>query len=680
MKKNFKIGKVIFFAAISFTVFSLLGSNNFSNQYKISSNVMSEMNMRSNDEKILIWINFSDKGNNAQYYLSHPELYLTQKSIDRRKKVKPGYALVDYTDIPLNTAYTEELKNSGMIIKNRSKWFNRISCFVTKSQIERLADYNFVSKIDLVKTFSKNYADVEFSVNNPAPEADNSGSPDNVFYQLNYGSSLTQMDLINAPMAHDSGYKGQGILIALLDAGVDNLSHPAFDSLRARGIRTYDFVNHDTIVGDQSGQMGQGWHGTMTLSLVGGYRPGSLISPAFRSKYLIAKTENTDSETPLEEDNWIAAAEWADSLGADIITSSLGYIAMDGGSSHSYDWTWMNGDSCVITIGADLAVNKGIVVCNSAGNEGFHATHNTLGAPSDGDSVICVGSVNSPSKSRSSFSSVGLSVDGRIKPDVCAMGANNYVAGTGAGNTGYTSGSGTSFSCPMTAGAVAVILSANPGLTPMQILQILRQTADSSATPNRLRGWGLINTWEAVKMARTKILNLTLLAEGLYDAGSNSMISDTVCVYLRKSVSPFGVVDSAKGKLNSSGAATFTFNNAISGNSFYIQISHRNALETWSKTVQTFGTSALTYNFTTDSAKAYGNNLKKKGVRWTIYSGDVIKNGVIELADVLQIYNDASNFATGYINTDLNGDNAIDLDDILTAFNNSANFVSVSKP
>ena len=680
MKKDLSPGKIIFYAVFSFMILSLLGSNNFSNQYKISSNVMSEMNMRTNDEKILVWISFSDKGSNTQYLLSHPELYLTQKSIDRRKKVKPAYALVDYTDIPLNSAYTEELKNSGLEIKNRSKWFNRISCFATKVEIERMINNNFVSKIDLVKTFSKSSADIEFTGNNQATEEDNSGIPNNVSYQLNYGSSLTQMDIINAPMAHDSGFKGQGVLIALLDAGVDNLSHPAFDSLRARGIRTYDFVNHDTIVADQSGQMGQGWHGTMTLSLVGGYRPGSLISPAFRSKYLIAKTENTDSETPLEEDNWIAAAEWADSLGADVITSSLGYIGMDGGSSHSYDWTWMNGDSCVITIGADLAVNKGIVVCNSAGNEGFNATHNTLGAPSDGDSVICVGSINSPGKGRSSFSSVGLSVDGRIKPDVCAMGANNFVAGTGAGNTGYTSGSGTSFSCPMTAGAVAVILSANPGLTPMQVLQILRQTADSSATPNRLRGWGLINTWEAVKLARPKTLNLTLLPEGLYNSVSNSMISDTVRVYLRNNISPFAAVDSAKGNLSSSGTALFTFNNAISGNSYYLQISHRNALETWSKSAQTFGVTGLTYNFTTDSAKAYGNNLKIKGSRWTVYSGDVLRNGVIELADVLQIYNDASNFETGYINTDVNGDNAIDLDDILTAFNNSANFVSISRP
>jgi subtilisin family serine protease len=309
------------------------------------------------------------------------------------------------------------------------------------------------------------------------------------------------MQLINAVTAHDSGYYGQGVLIASFDTGVDNLQHPSFDSIRARGMRTYDFVNHDTIISNQNGQMGEGSHGTATLSLVGGYRPGSLISPAFRSRYIVAKTENTDSETPIEEDNWLAAAEWADSLGADIITSSLGYLDMDPGSIRSYDWTWMNGDSCFITIGADLVVNKGIIILNSAGNEGFNTAHNTLIAPADGDSVITIGSVNS-NKQRSSFSSVGPTTDGRIKPDVCALGSGNVVASAYPG-TGYTSGSGTSFSCPMTAGVCAMILSANRNLTPMQVRELLRQTADSSFAPNRRRGWGLINAWEAIKIART---------------------------------------------------------------------------------------------------------------------------------------------------------------------------------
>lgn len=681
MKKSVNLYNLFFIFGLSFLIISLTGSNTFKNNYKISKSVISELSLKPADEKILVWIEFTDKGQNFSSMISRPETFLTQKSIDRRKKVKPSNALVDYTDIPLNQNYVEQLSSSGIDIKNRSKWFNRVSCYASRIQIEQICDNEFVNRIELVRKFKKDPNDIEFTRSPLVSESDNNNSQNNVAYQLNYGSSLTQMNMINAPMAHDSGYYGQGILVANFDAGFDNLSHPVFDSIKARGLRTYDFVNHDTIVADQSGQMGQGWHGTMTLSLVAGYKPGSLISPAFRSKYILAKTENTDSETPLEEDNWLAAAEWADSLGADIITSSLGYLTMDNGSSHSYNWTWMNGDSCLITIGADLAVNKGILICNSAGNEGSHVSHNTIIAPADGDSVICVGSVNSPSKNRSSFSSVGLSVDGRIKPDICAMGSGNYVAATGEGNTGYTSGSGTSFSCPMTAGACAIILSANPNLTPRQVWQILISTADSSSAPSRYRGWGLINTWEAVKMAREKTLNLTMLIEGLYNGNTDQMVSDTVTIYLRNNSSPYAVSDSSTAVLNASGQGTFTFSNTIGGSGYYLQTSHRSALETWSKTPQSFNSNGdLNYNFTTDSAKAFGNNLHKENVKWTLYNGDIDRNGIIELSDVIAVYNDASNFATGYVSTDLNGDDLTDLIDILVDYNNSKNFVSVIKP
>ncbi len=679
--KNDKIFfKNILFLVFTLTIFSLLGSNNFSNEYKIGNKVSAEMNSKSDNEKILVWICFADKGSSVNSMLASPENFLTQKSIDRRKKVKPLNSLVDYTDIPLNNDYVDELKNSGIEIKNKSKWFNRISCYVNKIQIEQVIHNDFVSKVEMVAAFRKNPTGPELKENFENAEQDNSGSPNEIFYQLNYGSSLSQMEIINVPMAHDSGYKGQGVLIASLDAGFDNLSHPVFDSIRARGLRTYDFVNHDTNVADQSGQMGQGWHGTMTLSLVGGYRPGNLISPAFRSQFILAKTENTDSETPLEEDNWIAAAEWADSLGADIITSSLGYIGMDQGSIRSYDWTWMNGDSCVITIGADLAVNKGIIVCNSAGNEGYNAVHNTLGAPSDGDSVICVGSVNSD-KNRSSFSSVGLTVDGRIKPDVCALGSGNFVAASGSGNTGYSSGSGTSFSCPMTAGVCAVILSANPNLTPMQMRQVLIETADSTFAPNRRRGWGLINCWEAVKLARPKTLNLTSLIEGLYNPLSNTLTQDTAVVLLRKSISPFGAVDSAKIFLTSAGTASVIFNNAADLTGYYIEIKHRNSLETWSKTGQSFSANnSMTYNFTTDSSKAFGNNLKKSGARWVNFTGDVNQDGSVDISDLSLIDNDAANFSSGYIQTDLNGDNFTDLSDMSVAENYAAEFVFLMRP
>ena len=473
------------------------------NTTKIGSKLSSVMNLYSGSDKVLVWITFSDKSENVSEQLAHPENYLTKESIDRRKKNNPGNYF-DYSDLPVNEAYVQEILHTGAQINQKSKWFNSISCLVDRSQLENIISKSFVTKVELVEKFAKNDNDIEFKQNEIIPERA-PGMKDSKTL-LNYGTSLTQMALINATTAHDSGYYGQGVVIASFDAGFNNLAHPCFDSIRARGLRTRDFINHDTIVADGVGRIGNGSHGTQTLSLVCGYKPGNLISPAFRSRLILAKTENTESETPAEEDNWIAAVEWADSLGADLITSSLGYVAMDAGSSHTYDWTWMSGDSCLVTKGGNLAISKGMIVCNSAGNSGTNATHNTLGAPSDAFKVICVGSVDSPSKTRSSFSSVGYTTRGALKPEVMALGSGNVVAqpysGSGPFPTGYTSGSGTSFSCPMTAGVVAQILSSNHNLTVDQVRSVLFLTADSTNTPSRFRGYGIINSMEAIKKAR----------------------------------------------------------------------------------------------------------------------------------------------------------------------------------
>lgn len=490
--------KKIYISTLLVLVFVMFsGFNKQINNPKLSMNLTKVLNNNLVNDKYLVWITFTDKGNNT---INDAKKNLTKENFERRSK--NGNLILDYTDIPVNYNYINEIKNSGIEIKQISKWFNSVSSYVTREQIENLLEYGFVRKIDFVSTFSlpKNLIQKDLIVKTEETggfSADNSSS-----YGLNYGASLQQSEIINVPICHDSGYKGQGVIIASFDTGVDNLTHPCFDSMRVRGIRTYDFVNHDTIITNQGGQMGDGGHGTRTLSLVAGYAPGNLISPAFQSKYIIAKTENTVSETPVEEDNWIAAAEWADSLGADIITSSLSYLEMDPGSPYSYNWTWMNGDSCKITIAADLAVHKGIIVVNSAGNNGFNPSHNTLGAPADGDSVLTIGSIDFNGQ-RSGFSSVGPTVDGRIKPDLMAVGNGNLTATTGAGSTGYTSsGGGTSFSCPMVAGACAIVLTANPNLTPMQVIGILKTTANNTSSPNSLIGWGTINTWEAVKLAR----------------------------------------------------------------------------------------------------------------------------------------------------------------------------------
>ncbi|MBX7045493.1 MAG: S8 family peptidase [Ignavibacteria bacterium] len=490
MKKSYLVVSFTIFV-IAYVFYGFTSHNNS----KISFFLNNELADRTNGDNSLIWVYFNDKGANT---IADAINTLSKESLLRRK----SKGKIDELDIPVYENYVNEVVNTGVTVKQKINMLNAISAYATREQIELITHMPFVKKVDLVAKFKKRTDDIELKTaadNTPIVINNTPDSPES----MNYGASLSQMTLINAVTAQDSGYYGAGITIAVFDAGFDNLNHPCFDSIRTRGFRTKDFVNGDTNVAN--GGQGTGEHGTQTLSLIGGYKPGSLISPAYRSKFLLAKTENTASETPLEEDNWIAAVQWADNLGADIISSSLGYIAMDAGSIRTYDWTWMNGDSTVITKGANHAVDIGIVVVNSAGNEGYNATHNTLGAPSDGKKVICVGSVNS-NKQRSSFSSVGLTTTGDIKPDVCALGNGNTVAQPSYGSgspTGYTTGSGTSFSCPMTAGVVAQILQANKNLTPLQVRTILRTKADSSFAPNRQRGWGLINAWESIKLART---------------------------------------------------------------------------------------------------------------------------------------------------------------------------------
>ncbi|MCH7772047.1 MAG: S8 family serine peptidase, partial [Bacteroidetes bacterium] len=213
--------------------------------------------------------------------------------------------------------------------------------------------------------------------------------------------------------------------------------------------------------------------------------------------------------------NWIAALEWADSIGVDVTTTSLSYLDYDP-PFQSYTWEDMDGNTALITIAADLAVKLGIVVVNSASNSGFNPNHNTLGAPADGDSVITVGAVGSDGE-RSGFSSVGPTVDGRIKPDLMAMGSGVYVARSSS-PTSYGNSSGTSFSCPILAGAAALVLSVDPTLTPMEVLELFRQTASQSNNPDRLMGWGIINTLDAIELIPVPV-ELTLFS-GRYINGS----------------------------------------------------------------------------------------------------------------------------------------------------------------
>jgi subtilisin family serine protease len=257
----------------------------------------------------------------------------------------------------------------------------------------------------------------------------------------------------------------------------------------------HDFVNGDDDVANGRDR-GEGSHGTETLSVLGGWAPGHLIGPAFNATFILAKTEDTSSETPVEEDNWAAAAEWAEARGADVISSSLGYLTFDPGFP-SYTAADMNGQTAISTRAADLAGERGVVVVNSAGNAGPSTVGNTLGAPADGRLVLTAGAVTS-SGMRAPFSSVGPTVDGRIKPDVAAQGVAVTAAAPGTAS-GYTSVSGTSFSCPLTAGVVALVLQARPSARVTEVEDVLRATASQSGQPDNLLGWGIVDASRAIQ-------------------------------------------------------------------------------------------------------------------------------------------------------------------------------------
>ncbi|QQS36792.1 MAG: S8 family peptidase [Ignavibacteriales bacterium] len=457
---------------------------------KVSPLLQQKVEQVNSQEKILVWIFFNDKGTELNTFYSDPRSVVSEKSLKRREKVYPVSQLINYQDLPVQTNYIETVQSFGFELKQKSKWFNGISGYITKYEINSIVNLPFVKNLDIVYALKKNY---EPLVQESSVEPVLLKQPENT-YSYNYGSSFTQMNQISVPAVHDSGYTGQGITICVLDAGFNRLSHIAFADMNI--IAAWDFVNGDPDVGDGN-DMGTGTHGTQTLSTIGGFSPGNLIGPAFDSDFILAKTENTESETPIEEDNWIAAVEWADSIGVDVTSTSLGYIGFDT-PYPSYTWQSMNGNTCRITIAADLAVARGIVVVNSAGNEGSNSSHNTLGAPADGDSVIAVGSVTSTG-TRSSFSSVGPTVDGRTKPDIMAMGSSTRVASP-YNNNNFTTASGTSFSCPLAAGVAALILCANPNLTPLQVRDAMRNTASRHTNPDNEYGWGILNTLAAIQV------------------------------------------------------------------------------------------------------------------------------------------------------------------------------------
>jgi subtilisin family serine protease len=288
----------------------------------------------------------------------------------------------------------------------------------------------------------------------------------------------------------------------MLDTGFKNFTHQALDHLDIQA--TWDFVNDDPNVFDEDGQMGIGNHGTQTLGTIGGFYPGELIGPAYGASYILGKTENTEWERHIEEDHWVAGAEWADTLGADIISSSLGYRYEFTHGEENYTSEDMDGETAIVTQGANIAASRGILIVNSAGNEGPALPgENTIIAPADSPNVLAAGAVL-PSGLRVDFSSVGPTADGRIKPDVMAQGYYVYTVEIG-GQSIYDSVDGTSFACPLVAGVSALILEINPTWTNYDIMKAIKSTADNFSSPDNEYGYGIVDAYGAAFYGEKKL-------------------------------------------------------------------------------------------------------------------------------------------------------------------------------
>ena len=413
-----------------------------------------------------VWVYFDKKD-------SSNIVSLDKASIKRR--VKHNILEPTKHDYNLKESYIDEVREIGVKLNNQSRWLNALSITADLDKIKLISNLSYVEKIEPIKRHrKKNIKEVLIE------------SPMN--RNIDYGPSVDQIEQINCHVPHIAGYYGQGIRVLYLDTGYE-FGHEAFDSLNL--IAQYDFINDDQNTANETEQEisdNQDDHGTICLSVMAGYAPGNLIGPAFKSEYLLAKTEVNAEEIYQEVDNYVAAIEWGEALGADVTCASLGYYDW-------YEYSDLDGNTAATSIAVDIASSLGVLCVNSAGNEGDDPWYYVC-TPADADSILSVGAVDDEG-SIANFSSRGPTFDGRIKPEVCAKGVSTYCVRSNTENI-YRTASGTSFSAPLAAGAAAVIMSANPDWTNMQVREAMMITASRSNDPDNVYGYGILNTWAAI--------------------------------------------------------------------------------------------------------------------------------------------------------------------------------------
>ncbi|AUP77757.1 S8 family serine peptidase [Flavivirga eckloniae] len=435
------------------------------------------------------WVYFKDKPNVAAS-IANPISILTQKAIDRKNSHN---VLIDERDVPVNENYISQLKGAtGITVMAKSKWFNAVHVRGSETDINSLsATFSFIDRIDfankslntikLVKRKSKSKLESAFTI-------------------FTYGNAANQIEMFNGHELHLANYTGTGMTVAVLDAGFPNVNTmTSFQRLRDAGniLDDYDFVNRDADVYTSTASN----HGTLVLSTMAGYVENQYVGTAPDASYYLFITEDASSENPVEESYWVEAAERADSLGVDVINTSLGYTTYDN-VNYSHTTANMDGNTTFITKGANIAFEKGMLLVNSAGNSGG-GSWGIVGAPADAAGVLSIGAVKADG-TYAAFSSRGNSTQPTQKPDVVAQGQASYVI-TESDVIGTSNG--TSFSSPILAGGVVCLWQALPDKTNAEIMQLVRESASKYSTPDNFLGYGIPDLQAALNTTLSDVDN-----------------------------------------------------------------------------------------------------------------------------------------------------------------------------
>lgn len=437
---------------------------------------------RGGNHKYLYRLTLADK-HGTPFSTDAPEAFLSQKSIDRRRR---QHLPIDSTDLPIPPQYVRRIEATGAAVIVKSKWNNTVLVGIDKpSQYKDLQELPFVASAKKVYTepVDKREPDVRDKYHTMLNQID-------TVYDSSYGVAREQIEMVGGLGLHRRGFTGKGMTIAVFDAGFMNADRiPAMTNINIVG--THDFLSDD----DDDMYRGEA-HGTMTLSVMGVNETGVFVGTAPDAAYWLMRCEDVATETSAEEDYWTAAAEFADSVGVDVISSSLGYHDFDDKTT-SYHYYDQNGHTALISRTASMLAGKGMVHVNSAGNDGM-GTWKKINFPSDATDILSVGAVT-PQGMNASFSSLGPTADGRVKPDVVALGSPTAVV---SGRGTLTSEKGTSFSTPIISGMVACLWQALPDKTAREIIELVRQSGDNADHPDNVFGYGLPDFTKALKQGK----------------------------------------------------------------------------------------------------------------------------------------------------------------------------------